>query len=108
MKVEIICLLVTAFILANIYYDNKYYNLFLSYKKYLQMAFVAFCGMVIYFLLKKNPAQCKKILYQANNLVKYMPIDKSSMDMLSPIIDFTSENNYLAKSTNPGCRYKKF
>ena len=30
------------------------------------------------------------MLYYTNNLVKYMPIDKSSMDMLSPIFDFTN------------------
>ena len=28
-----------------------------------------------------------------NNIIKFMPIDKTSMDMLSPIIDFTSTNN---------------
>ena len=27
----------------------------------------------------------------ANNMVKYMPIDKSSLDMISPILDFTSQ-----------------
>jgi hypothetical protein len=33
------------------------------------------------------------MLLYANNIVKFMPIDKSSMDMLSPIIDFTSKND---------------
>jgi hypothetical protein len=32
------------------------------------------------------------MLLCANNLVKFLPIDKTSMDMLSPIIDFTSTN----------------
>ena len=33
------------------------------------------------------------MLLYANNVVKFMPIDKSSIDMLSPIIDFTSKND---------------
>ena len=44
-------------------------------------------------MVKRNPARCKNMLLHANNVVKYMPIDKSSMDMLSPLIDFTSTSN---------------
>jgi len=32
----------------------------------------------------------KKMLYYANNMVKYMPIDKTTLGVLSPIFDFTS------------------
>ena len=54
------------------------------------MGFMALLGISLYLLIKRDPLQCKKILLHANNVVKYMPIDKSSMDMLSPIVDFTS------------------
>jgi hypothetical protein len=40
--------------------------------------------------MRKNPENSKKLLLYANNFVKYMPIDKSSLDTFSPIIDFTS------------------
>ena len=43
-------------------------------------------------MVKRNPSRCKNILHHANNVVKYMPIDKSSMDMLSPLIDFTTSS----------------
>jgi hypothetical protein len=33
------------------------------------------------------------MLLYANNLVKFMPIDKTSMDMLSPIIDYTHDGD---------------
>ena len=38
------------------------------------------------------------MLLCANNYVKYLQIDKESMDMLSPIIDFTDnqENNFMS------------
>ena len=64
-----------------------------SFKKYYKMIFYAILGVSIYLLLKKNPHNGKKMLYYANNLVKYMPIDKSSVEMFSPIFDFTSKDD---------------
>ena len=43
----------------------------------------------IYLLLKKNPGESRSILSHANTLIKYMPIDKDTTDMISPIFDFT-------------------
>ena len=56
------------------------------------MIFYVLLGLGIYVLLKRNPDQGRNMLLYANNVVKFMPIDKNSMDMLSPIIDFTSTN----------------
>ena len=73
-----------------------------SFKKYYKMIFYVCMGVGIYVLLKRNPQQGKDLLLYANNCVKYMPIDKTSMDMLSPIIDFTSykNNNSFMESFN--------
>jgi hypothetical protein len=90
MRLELFILGITAFFIYNAYHDGKYTKLFFSYKKYFQMGFLAILGFSLYLLIKRDPLQCKKILLHANNVVKYMPIDKSSMDMLSPIVDFTS------------------
>jgi len=90
MRFEIIIMAITAFLIFNTYHDGKYSKMFFKYKKYYQMAFFAFLGITFYLLVKKNPLRCKNILLHANNVVKYMPIDKSSMDMISPILDFTS------------------
>lgn len=90
MRFEIIIIAITAFLIFNTYNDGKYTKMFFKYKKYYQMAFFAFLGITFYLLIKKNPLRCKNILLHANNVVKYMPIDKSSMDMISPILDFTT------------------
>ena len=90
MRLEIFVLGLTAFFVYNAYTDGKYTKMLLSFKKYYKMIFYGLLGISIYLLLKKNPNQGKKMLYYTNNLVKYMPIDKSSMDMLSPIFDFTN------------------
>jgi hypothetical protein len=57
------------------------------------MIFYALLGIGIYVLLKKNPNQGRNLLLYANNVVKFMPIDKTSMDMITPIFDFTSKND---------------
>jgi hypothetical protein len=62
----------------------------LSFKKYYKMIFYVILGLGVYILLKRNPQKGRDMLLYANNVVKFMPIDKSSMDMLSPIMDFTT------------------
>lgn len=93
MKFELLILGITAFFIFNVYHDGKYMKMLLSWKKYYQMAFFAILGISIYLLMKRNPNQCKNMLMHANNVVKYLPIDKSSIDMISPILDFTGGNS---------------
>jgi hypothetical protein len=92
MRLEIFILGLTAFFVYNAYADGKYTKMLLSFKKYYKMIFYVVLGVVIYILLKRNPNQGRNMLLYANNFVKFLPIDKNSMDMLSPIIDFTSKN----------------
>ena len=66
----------------NAYHDGKFLKKIMSYKKYYQIAFFGLLGIGIYLIIKRNPRDCRKILMNANNVVKYMPIDKSSLDMI--------------------------
>jgi len=92
MRLEIFVLGLTAFFVYNAYADGKYTKMLMSFKKYYKMIFYVILGLGIYILLKRNPDQGRNLLLCANNFVKFMPIDRNSMDMLSPIIDFTSNN----------------
>jgi hypothetical protein len=110
MRLEIFVLGLTAFFVYNAYTDGKYTKMLFSFKKYYKMIFYVILGVGIYVLLKRNPEQGRNMLLYANNMVKFMPIDKTSMDMLSPIIDFTSKDSDEDESfmesfngiTNPG------
>jgi hypothetical protein len=93
MRVELWILLITAFLVYNAYHDGKYMKMLLSYKKYYTMGFYCILGLGIYLLFKRNPEQGKNMLQSAHNVVKYMPIDKSSLEMFTPIFDFTSNSN---------------
>jgi len=89
MKLELIIIAITTFLIYNTYHNGKYTKMIFAYKKYYQMIFLGLLGISLWLVIKRDPKQCKNILLCANNMVKYMPIDKSSMNMISPIIDFT-------------------
>ena len=100
MRLEIFILGLTGFFIYNAYTDGKYTKMLMTFKKYYKMIFYALLGVGIYVLLKRNPNQGRNMLLYANNIVKFMPIDKTSMDMLSPIIDFTSQEDSFMESFN--------
>jgi len=98
MKIELIIFGITAFLVYNAYHDGKYSKFLVSWKKYIQMGTIALVGISLYLMIKRNPLQSKNLLMYANNAVKYMPIDKTSMDMISPIFDFTNQRNSFMES----------
>ena len=100
MRFELLILGITVFFVLNTYYDGKYTKILLSWKKYYQMAFFVIIGISIYLLMKRNPTQGKNMLLYANNVIKYMPIDKSTMGLMSPIFDFTSSTSSLGYGGN--------
>ncbi len=109
MRLELYIFGITAFLLYNAYHDGKYTKILLSYKKYYKMALIAFLALCFYIMIKRNPAQTKNMLLYTNNMIKYMPIDKSSMDMITPIFDLsTKSQNFmdnLNTELNPGYNY---
>jgi len=96
MRIEIIIFGITALLMANLYTEGKYLKMALSWKKYWQMAGIAVAGLFFYWLIKKNPANTKQMILASNEYIKYLPIDKGTTDMISPILDFTSKQNYSA------------
>lgn len=93
MRLEIFVLGLTSFFIYNAYHDGKYTKMLFAFKKYYKMVFFSIIGISIYLLLKRNPSQGRNMLLYANNCVKFMPIDKSTVDMLTPIFDFTSKDD---------------
>ena len=92
MKFEILIIAGTIFLIANTYHDGKYIRLLKSWKKYYQMAGIAFVGLSSYAYIKKYPGHSRSFLQSANGLVRHMPIDKESGDFLSPILDMTKDS----------------
>ena len=94
MKLELFISAIVAFLLYNLYNDGKYSKIFMSYKKYFQMGIIVIVAISFYLMVRRNPGQTKNMLLCTNNMIKYLPIDKNTSNMLSPILDFTSKQNF--------------
>ena len=86
MNSELLIIGITLFFIFNTYSDGKCIKLVKSWKKYYQMAGIAFVGLSAYLFMKKYPSDSKSLLSHANGIIKYMPIDKESSDLLTPLI----------------------
>ncbi len=103
MRIELVIFIITIFLMVNTYYDGKYTKMLSVSKKYVQMATFAFVGFSLYLLIKKNPGETKSMLSHANTLIRYMPIDKNTTDLITPLFDFTrirDDINSLKKNPN--------
>ncbi len=93
MRSELIIFGITAFLMANIYTDGKYWKLLQSNQKYYKMGAIALAGIVMYVLIKKFPSRAADIIRSSDEYLKYMPVDKETMGLINPILDFTTKQN---------------
>lgn len=93
MRIELIIFGVTAFLIANVYTDGKYWKLLQTNQKYYKMAGIALGGLMLYVLFKKFPSKATDIIRGSNEYIKYLPIDRETSSILSPILDFTAKQN---------------
>jgi 5-methylcytosine-specific restriction endonuclease McrA len=98
MKLELLILFITALVLLNIYFEGKLINKLKQYEKYYKMAFFAFIGLCVYLYIKKDPNNYRDLVTNSNGYIKYLPIDRNTASIISPIIDFTS--NSISKELN--------
>jgi len=94
MKREIIILAITVFFILNTYHDGKYIDMMRGWKKYYTMIGYAFAGLSVVLYMKKmgNQPQYSDILTEASNLIKHMPIDQNSSDVITPMMGFMKSN----------------
>ena len=97
MKLEIFIFGLIAFFLYDAYHKQKYTSMILSYKKHFKTLFWIFTLFSLYLYVKKAPVNGQNMLYYANNIIKSMPIDRSTMHLLSPVIDFTHGKSFMEK-----------
>ena len=99
MRPELWVLIVAGFFAVNAYYDNKYLKILKSWKKYYQMAGIAFVGISSYAYIKKFPEKSHGFIHNANGFIKHLPIDSDAGDFLSPMLDLTKKS-FFGPATN--------
>lgn len=102
MKLDYIIFIITAFLIANTYYDGKFLKSLQSSQKYVKMATFAFMGLSLYLFIKKNPEQSRSMFMHANDIIKYMPVSKDTADMISPFLDFTNKTAFFGGGGGDG------
>lgn len=93
MRIEIVLFLIAAAVIFNIYTDGKFLKSIFTYKKYFKMAGVGIAAIAFWWLLKKNPNNMNTMIATTNDYIKYLPIDKTTSGIISPILDFTSKHD---------------
>jgi hypothetical protein len=93
MKIELILLLGTAFFMYNSYHGDFITKNIFRNTKYLKMIMYGFIGLSLYAFVKKHPSQSSNLLYHANEMIKYLPIDRSAGDVFEPIFNLTKDIN---------------
>jgi len=58
------------------------------------MAGIAFGGVMAFWLLKKNPQKAGEMISASHEYLKYLPVDQNTSSIISPILDFTSKQNF--------------
>jgi hypothetical protein len=87
MKVELLFLLGGLFCVVDNVHDNKYTKMFSHYKKHLKTAGIVFGLFSLYLFVKKNPSESTNLMGHLNGMIRYMPIDKESVDMITPFFE---------------------
>ena len=100
MRIELIILIVAGLLIANVYTEGKYLKLAFTWKKYYKMAGIAFGALMLYVLFKKNPFRAQQMIATTNEYIKYLPLDRGTSNMISPILDFTSKQNFGSNEYN--------
>jgi len=95
MGIEKWIFIITVFLIVDTYYDRKYTQWLLSGKKYYKMITYGMIGLSLYVFIKKHPTESRSMMSNAADIVKYLPIDNNTSDLLTPIFDFTNMNNKL-------------
>ena len=101
MKLGLLIFGITGFLIVNTYYDGKYTDMLKLGHKYFKMIMFGFIGLSIYLFIKKQPSQSKTLLAHANDIIKYMPIDRDTANMISPLFDFTSMKEKMSGAVVP-------
>jgi len=76
---------ITAFLIVDTYYDGKYTKMISVHKKYLKILMFASIGLSLYVFMKKHPNESRNMLTHASDLVKHLPIDRNTADLITPL-----------------------
>ena len=85
MNVKLLIFGITGFLIVDTYYEGHYTKMFSVHKKYIKILMFAGIGLSLYVFMKKHPNESRNMLTHASDLIKHLPIDKNTADMITPL-----------------------
>ena len=101
MRIELWILFITAGLMYNAYYDNIFSKKIKENMKSIKIGLIGLGGLILYLFLKRHPTESRKMLHHASEMIKYMPIDKNSKDLINPFFDLTQNNSFFSPQQAP-------
>ena len=101
MRIELWILFITVGLIYNAYHDGIYTKMLKANMKYIKIAVIGFGGLLLYLFFKRHPGNSHSLLKHATELIKYMPIDRNSKDLVTPFLDLTKGNSFFSPDVAP-------
>ena len=95
MKSEFLLFAGATFYIVDTLYDGKYTNQLAHYKKHFKIATILFAVFSMYLFIRKNPTESKNMMGHLNGMIRYMPMDRQSKDLLTPFFSNPSEQRII-------------
>lgn len=110
MHIKKLIIIITLFLIYDMYYENKYLNQLKSYTKYYKMAVIAVMGIGLYVMVNKG--YNKNNMKLLENFINIIPIDKNSKDIIKPFINYGGcgmdrEANSISRIQSSGNKNKR-
>ena len=86
MKRELILFGLISFLISDTYHDGKYSKKLKKYKKHLKIIKLLFFALSINLFTKKHPEHTYSTISHMNGIIKYLPINKESADLITPLL----------------------
>ena len=99
-------LLLTGAAMAAIEWGGQATQFMARHKKRMTIAFIAITGLFVYSIFKYSPAKGRNMLLCAGNMIRYMPLNRQTADVLTHVLDMTGNQagmmHHINGGLNPG------
>ena len=101
MKRDIILLGGILFLIFDVYYDGIYSKKIQTYKKHFKIGIILFFALCLHLFIKKHPNHTYSTVSHLNGMIKYLPINKNSADLITPVLNFASDSDRIFSNNRP-------